>query len=157
MQRQQKKPDSDQLLVKEAAVETEVPGLSSVIPPDLFSLEDIRRELAEIREEVEETCAVANNVRAVPESAYDETLSLLKMMRRDVPLPDMMWLEDGGIGLEWRPDNGIATMSLYGDNLVIYGAFFDDKREVNGICSLSDSALLAGFLTTMSYLFHKNV
>lgn len=157
MQTQQKKPNSDQLLVKEAAVETEVPGLSSVIPPDLFSLEEIQRELADIREEVEETCAVANNVRAVPESAYDETLSLLKMMRRDVPLPDMMWLEDGGIGLEWRPDNGIATMSLYGDNLVIYGAFFDDKREVNGICSLSDSALLAGFLTTMSYLFHKNV
>ena len=157
MQRQQNKPDSDQLLVKEAAVETEMLNLSSVAVPDLFSLEDAQRELADIREEVEETCAVAENVRTVPESAYEETLSLLKMMQRDLPLPDMMWLEDGGIGLEWRPDNGIATMSLYGDNLVIYGAFFNDKREVNGICSLSDSALLAGFLTTMSYLFQKNV
>lgn len=157
MQRQQKKPDSNQLLVKEAAVETEMLNLSSVAVPDLFSLEDAQRELADIREEVEETCAVAENVRTVPESAYEETLSLLKMMQRDLPLPDMMWLEDGGIGLEWRPDNGIATMSLYGDNLVIYGAFFNDEREVNGICSLSDSALLAGFLTTMSYLFQKNV
>ena len=149
MQTQQEKPNSDRLLVKEAAVETEVPGLSSVIPPDLFSLEDVQRELAEIREEVDETCAVADNVRAVPESAYDETLSLLKMMRRDVPLPDMMWSEDGGIGLEWRPGDGIATISLYGDNLVIYGAFFNDEREVNGICSLSDTAFLKGFVATL--------
>ena len=87
MQTQQEKPNSDQLLVKEAAVETEVPGLSSVIPPDLFLLEDVQRELAEIREEVDETCAVVDNVRAVPESAYDETLSLLKMMQRDSLCP----------------------------------------------------------------------
>ena len=65
----------------------------------------------------------------------------------------MMWSEDGGIGLEWRPDNGIATMSLYGDNLVIYGAFFNDEREVNGICSLSDTALLKGFVATLRELF----
>ena len=44
-------------------------------------------------------------------------------------------------------------MSLYGDNLVIYGAFFNDKRQVEGICSLSDTALLQGFLTTLKNLF----
>ena len=82
----------------------------------LFSLEDALRELADIREEVEESCAVS---------------------------------EDGGIGLEWRPENGIATMSVYGDNLVIYGTFFSNKREVNGICSRSDTALLEGFITTL--------
>ena len=120
---------------------------------NLFSLEDALRELEDIREEVEETCAAADNVRAVPESAYKETLCLLKQLQHDLPLPDMMWAEDGGIGLEWRPGSGIATMSLYGDNLVIYGAFFNDKREVNGICSLSDTILLEGFITTLRGLF----
>ena len=120
---------------------------------NLFSLEDVLRELEEIREEVEETCAAADNVRTVPESAYKETLCLLKMLQQDLPLPDMMWAEDGGIGLEWRPGSGIATMSLYGDNLVVYGAFFNDKREVDGICSLSDNVLFEGFITTLKDLF----
>ena len=112
----------------------------------LFSLEDALRELADIREEVEKSSAVSANVRAVAESAYEETLCLLKMLQHDLPLPDMMWSEDGGIGLEWRPENGIATMS-------VYGAFFSNKREVNGICSLSDTALLEGFITTLRNLF----
>ena len=118
-----------------------------------FSLDDVQRELKAIRKEVEETCAVTDDVRAVPESAYDETLSLLKQMPRNIPMPDIMWSEDGGIGLEWRPGNGIATMSLYGDNLVIYGAFFSNAREVEGICSLSDTVLLQGFLTILRNLF----
>ena len=55
-------------------------------------------------------------------------------------MPDMMWSEDGGLGFEWRPGNGIATVGLYGDNLVIYTAFFGEKRQVEGVCSLSDTA-----------------
>ena len=93
---------------------------------DTVALDDrkhVQSELDEIREEVEETCAVASDVYPVPESDYDETLSLLEQMPRDIPMPDMMWLEDGGIGLEWRPGEGIATMSLYGDGLVVYGVF----------------------------------
>ena len=129
--------------------------LSSISDPYLFSLDAARRHLQEIRHEVEETCAVADDVKAIPETAYDEALLLFTRIQRSIPMPDMMWLEDGGIGLEWRPRDGIATMSLYGDNHVIYGAFFNDKREVNGICSLSDSALLTGFLTTMSRLFQN--
>ena len=50
----------------------------------------IQRELDEIREEVEETCTVAEDVYRVPEAAYEETLSLLEQMPRDIPMPDMM-------------------------------------------------------------------
>lgn len=139
--------------VKETAAEKQMLDPSSVVAPDLFSLEDVQRELVDIREEAEETCTVVDNVKAVSESAYDETLSLLKQLRHNIPMPDMMWLEDGGIGLEWRPGDGIATMSIYGDNLVIFGAFFSDKREFDGICSLSDTVLLDGFVTTLRTLF----
>ena len=127
------------------------------LPPadkELFR-KHIQRELDEIREEVAETCAVASDVEPVPEPAYAETLFLLEQMPRDIPMPDMMWLEDGGIGLEWRPGDGIVTMSLYGDNQVIFGATWGDAREIWGSCALSDLVLLPNFLTMLSELFRE--
>lgn len=113
----------------------------------------VQRELKEIREEVTTTCGLVSEVEPVPESAYAETLSLLEQIPRNIPMPDMMWLEDGGVGLEWRPKEGIATMSLYGDGLVIYGAFSTKNREISGVCPLADAAFLPGFLTTLARLF----
>ncbi len=126
----------------------------SFLPRDLsfFSLEDALRELEEVREDAEEAYASDDKIDPVPDSAYDDAHVLLELLRRDVPMPDMMWSEDGGIGLEWRPGSGIATISLYGDNLVIYGAFFNHNRQVEGICSLSDNVLLPGFLKTLRNL-----
>ena len=114
-----------------------------------FFFVNVQQQLEELRQEAMEAYQANNEIDPIPDSAYEETLSLLKQMPRNVPMPDIMWSEDGGIGLEWRPENGIVTMSLYGDNHVIYGAFFGDKREVEGICTLSDTALLQGFLTTL--------
>ena len=153
MRTQQKKPNSDQLLVKEAAVEKEMLDLSSVAIPELLSLEDALRELQEVREDAEEAYASDDQIDPVPDSAYVDAHVLLELLHRNLPMPDMMWSEDGGLGFEWRPGNGIATMSLYGDNLVIYGAFFNNKREVDGICLLSDNVLLEGFITTLKDLF----
>ena len=117
----------------------------------------VQRELDEIRKEVEETCTVAEDVYRVPEAAYEETFSLLEQMPRDIPMPDMMWLEDGGIGLEWRPGDGIATMSIYGDSLVVYGASLGNERRVKGTCSLSDPILLPNFLKALSTAFDDNL
>jgi hypothetical protein len=153
MRTQQKKPNSDQLLVKEAAVEKEMLDLSSVAIPELLSLEDALRELQEVREDAEEAYASDDQIDPVPDSAYVDAHVLLELLHRNLPMPDMMWSEDGGLGFEWRPGSGIATISLYGDDLAIYGVFFDDKRQVDGICSLSDTVLLQGFLTTLRNLF----
>ena len=116
-------------------------------------LDGAARQLQEIRLEVEKACELDSETEVVPESAYDEAYFLLNVLHPVIPMPDIMWLEDGGIGLEWRPGDGIATMSLYGDGLVVYGAFFTDNREVSGICPLSDAAFLQGFLTTLGSLF----
>ena len=124
----------------------------TVVDQHFFSV-NARQQMEEIRQEAMEAHASNNEMDPIPDSAYEEALSLLKQMPRNVPMPDIMWTEDGGIGLEWRPENGIVTMSLYGDNHVIYGAFFCDKREVEGICTLSDTALLRGFLTTLRNLY----
>ena len=120
---------------------------------NLFSLEDALRELEETREEAEETYASDDEIGPVPNSAYDDARVLLKILHRDVPIPDIGWAEDGSLGFEWRPGNGIATMGVYGDNLVIYGIFFNKKCEFDGICSLSDTVLLEGFITTLKNLF----
>ncbi len=109
--------------------------------------DDALQQLEEIRQEAEEASALDNEIDHIPDSAYDDAHSLLKMLSHyNVPMPDIGWAEDGSLGFEWRPENGIATMGVYGDNHVIYGAFFHDKRQVEGICALSDTAMLQGFL-----------
>ena len=117
----------------------------------------IQRELDEIREEIEETCKVASDVSPVPQQAYDETSTLLKRISHDIPMPDVMWLEDGGIGLEWRPGDGIVTMSLYGDNHVTFVAILGDQHEIAGTCPLSDSRILPSFLATLPLLFRQRM
>lgn len=129
-----------------------------LVPPadEVLFKKLVQRELDEIREEINETCAVAEDVSPAPESAYKETVSLLEQIPRDVPMPDMMWLEDGGIGLEWRPGDGIVTMSFYGDNLVTFVTVLDDQYEIAGTCPLSDTIFLPSFLATLPILFREN-
>ena len=125
------------------------------LPAEVQSWIYIEEELAEIREEVKETCAVAKDVYSVPEAAYDETRSLLAQVSRNVPVPDIMWLEDGGIGLEWRPRDGIVTMSLYGDDHVTFVAILGNQHKIAGTCPLNNSSLLAGFLAILTLLFRQ--
>ena len=113
----------------------------------------IQRELKEIRQEAAEAYASDNEIDAVPDSAYDDASVLLEiLLNYETPMPDIGWAEDGSLGLEWRPEGGIATMGIYGDKLVIYGAFFEEKRQVEGICKLSDTIMLSGFLETLANL-----
>ena len=130
---------------------------NALLPAEVQSWIYIEKELAEIREEVKETCAVAKDVHPVPEAAYDETRSLLAQVSRDMPMPDMMWLEDGGIGLEWRPKDGIVTMSLYGDEHVTFVAIVEKQHKIAGTCPLSDQFLLPNFLASLPTLFQPRM
>ena len=113
---------------------------------NFFTLEDALRELERTRQEAEDAYASDNQIDPVPNSAYDDARVLLKKLHRNVPMPEIGWAEDGSLGFEWRPEDGIATMGLYGDNLIIYTAFFGEERQVEGVCALSDKPVLAGFL-----------
>lgn len=77
----------------------------------LEKMRQARQQIEEIRQEAVPAHASNNEIDPIPDSAYEETLDLLEKMPHNVPLPDIMWNEDGGIGLEWRPENGIVTMS----------------------------------------------
>lgn len=116
----------------------------------------VQRELDEIRQEAEDACAMDNEIDPVPDSTYDDACLLLEILYDyDIPIVDTGWLVDGGIGLEWRPGDGIATMSLYGDGLIVYGASLGDERRVKGTCLLSDPILLPNFLKTLSAAFQE--
>lgn len=117
------------------------------------TLDDAKRQMDKTRQEAMEALALDNEIDPIPDSAYDDAYSLLCLLfRYNVPMPDIGWAEDGSLGFEWRPESGIVTMGVYGDNLVIYGAFFDEKRKVEGISAISDTALLRGFIATLSSL-----
>ena len=110
----------------------------------------VQHELDEIRQEAEEAQATDNEIDPVPDSAYIDAIFLLQTLPDyNVPMPDLGWAADGSLSFEWRPEGGIATMGIYGDKLVIYGAFFEENRQVEGICTLSDTAMLSGFLETL--------
>jgi hypothetical protein len=95
------------LIMANAAIEPD--SLATV--PHSFSLDEALQELEDIRDEVDETCAGADDVRPIPESAYDYARLFLQWIHHEIPKLDIMWSEDGGIGLEWRPREGIATMT----------------------------------------------
>ena len=62
----------------------------------------VQRELDEIRQEAEEAYALDNEIDPIPDSAYRDAYLLLEILYDyDVPMADIGWLMDGGIGLEW--------------------------------------------------------
>ena len=65
-------------------------------------------------------------------------------------MPEISWAEDGSLSLGWYPDEGMVTLGIYGDDLVIYNAFFEERRQFEGICELSDTPMLSGVLTTLT-------
>jgi hypothetical protein len=112
--------------------------------------------LNEVCREAEEAYTLDNEIDQIPKTAYDDALVLLKrIFRAGIPMPEFSWAEDGSLSLTWFPREGIATMGIYGDNLVIYTAFFEEKRQIEGICELSDTPMLSGFLTTLSNILFK--
>lgn len=117
-------------------------------------LGDAARQLQEIRLEVEEACELDSETEVVPESAYDEAYFLLNVLHPVIPMPDIMWLEDGGIGFEWitKSGKGIGTISLYGDNRVIYGISLGSMPRVKGTRALSDLAALGDCFEALSGL-----
>lgn len=110
----------------------------------------VQQELDEIRREAQDAYALDKEIAPIPDSAYSDTLVLLEMLcNYKLPMPEVSWAEDGSFSIGWYSDESIITMGIYGDNLVIYTAFFKEKRQFEGICALSDTPMLSGFLRVL--------
>ena len=112
--------------------------------------------LNEVRREAEEAYTLDNEIDQIPKTAYDDALVLLEeVFRAGIPMPEFSWAEDGSLSLTWFLKGGLATMGLYGDDIVIYSVFFEEKRQIEGICELSDTSILYGFLTILSNILSE--
>lgn len=121
----------------------------SVVDIDFSWLTEAEEQLREVYQEVMEACALDNEIDPVPDSAYNDAFQLLQLLDdHNIPMPDIGWLMDGGIGFEWRSTNvrGIGTMSIYGDNKVIYGASLGNGHRDKGICDFTDLVEFVRFL-----------
>ena len=127
------------------------------LPPadKMLFRKQVQRELDEIRQEAEEAYASDNEIAPVPDSSYRDAYLLLEILYDyDVPMADIGWLMDGGIGFEWRSQHvkGIGTMSIYGDNKVIYGASLGSGHKDKGTCELTNLVKLVRFLPMLKTL-----
>ena len=128
-----------------------------LVPPadKVLFRKQVQRELDEIRQEVYEACTLDNEIDPVPDSAYHDAYSVLELLfYNNVPMPDIGWLVDGGIGFEWRSQHvkGIGTISIYGDNKVIYGATLGSGQKDKGTCELTDFVGLVRFFPMLKTL-----
>ena len=135
-----------------------VANQNSVVNVDFSGWSVSKQQLQEIREEVEEAHELDSEIDLVPDSAYENANQLLdKILVWAVPMPDIGWLIDGGIGFEWwsKDGKGIGTISIYGDNKVVYGAsgkVSSETIKIKGTCLLSNFASLHDFRTKLLIL-----
>ena len=120
--------------------------LSAESPQTKWRIE-IGQELTKIRKEAE----TDNPPVVILESTYNHTFHFLSNYCRHVPMPHITWGEKD-IGLEWWTDDGIATVSIFEDETIIYGISINKHLAVDGICSIHDSSFLRGFMATLEEL-----
>ena len=60
----------------------------------------VQRELEEVRREAAKAYSLDKKIDPVPDSAYDDLLSLIAVLPEDIPGPDIGWAENGSLSLE---------------------------------------------------------
>lgn len=113
----------------------------------------MKQQLQKVRDEVAEAYILDNQINLVPDSAYENADQLIdNLLNWSIPISDIGWLIDGGIGFEWwsRDSKAIGTISIYGDNKVVYG--ISGSIKTKGTCLLSNFDSLNEFRTKLFIL-----
>ena len=114
----------------------------------------IKQELANIHTEVKNPSVEDSEFFPAPELVFNDALFLLEMFHHSgIPTPDIHWSEDSSLRLTWHPEDGTATLGIYGDGLVIYSATRDDEHPEELSFTLTDTACLQDCLTKINRLF----
>ena len=124
----------------------------------LFNKEEIEQNLLEIRQETEEIYEIDNEIDRIDEGAYSDIRLLLNTINKTnprIPMPDLDWADDGSLNTTWIHKDDIITMGVYGNNTVIFTLYFEEKRQMSGVCELSDKSILNGFLQTLDNILHE--
>lgn len=113
--------------------------------------QDIDKALQKVRTEAEEERRLDPELDSIPETAYKDVEGFFKtvykpgygMLHQMIPLPDIMPLDDGEIGLEWRKGQKIFTLSFGGDGHIVVAGIFSEESRVRGILTFSANHVVA--------------
>ena len=113
--------------------------------------QDIEKALQKVRAEAQEERRLDPELDTIPETAYNDVAGFFKAIYKSdygkfdqiIPLPDIMPLDDGEIGLEWRKGQKIFTLSFGGDGHIVFAGIFSDESRVRGILTFSSPHLVA--------------
>lgn len=149
-------------------------GMTGSLPKQIEDqLEDIKKEIEnsdihdliadphiELEKSLKETREFLNEFLVSGASyqfIYEVRRGFIPEVRSEI-IPEIMFLDGGGIGLEWRPDNGIITVSIYGDaNAHIVVLINDYEYDISAKIPLSDKYVLFNVLRTLNHLLQKGV
>ncbi len=114
----------------------------------------IKRELAELYGKAEEDWTLDSEIDVIREATCNDALFLLEFLfNSGVPMPNINRTAHGSLSFNWYPEEGTATMELCGDGLVVYNAFFDEDRQDEGACVLTDIAALDELLGALRCVY----
>ena len=134
-----------------------VGSIKHVFPEQIeFELTDIKEELNLIHND-SNSHFNADKVLLETRNLLERLISIRKSNENiyDI-IPDMMALDDGGIGLEWRPKNGIITVSMYGDGNVHLVILSDNYQyDISSKFPLSDTFVLTCKLMILNQIINK--
>lgn len=135
---------------KGSAIHTDFGGLSQT---NLYGFDpkQIEKALQKVRSEAEEERRLDPELDAIPEKVYNDVDRFLRAiykfdygaLSQIVPLPDIMPLHDGEIGLEWREGQKIFTLSFGGDGYFVFAGIFNAENHARGIITFSTPHLIA--------------
>lgn len=114
----------------------------------------IKQELANLHKAVKTPSVEDSEFYPAPELVYNDALFLLEMLHHSgIPTPDIRWSADDSLNLTWHPEEGIATLEIYGDGFVIYNACLEDERPDEVSFTLADTTCLQDCLVKLNRLF----
>lgn len=111
----------------------------------------IEKALQKVRAEAEEERRLDPELDSIPEAAYQDVKRFLKTLHnsdygtfgRMASLADIMPLDNGEIGIEWREGQKIFTLSFGGDEHIVFAGIFSEESQARGIFTFSASHLFA--------------
>ena len=104
---------------------------------DGFDPKRLEIALQKVRAEAEEERRLDPELDAIPETAFDDVERFLKAVNKAscdafghvVRFPDVMPLDTGEIGLEWREGQKIYTLSFGGDGHIVFAGIFSAESK----------------------------
>lgn len=108
---------------------------STIITAEDFHESLFQERLKELMSESHELAASEGGI-PISEGVLIDAMRVFGFLSYRIEQPDIVWLEDGGVSLEWRSSDGkLLTVSVYGDGHIIWGGLLGKGNFIKSICS----------------------